>query len=61
MDPHSELPFALGGFHTPFYFTVEAPTTVRNNYRMFTRDLVALEDLKWERISLGAADAATSR
>jgi ABC-type polysaccharide/polyol phosphate transport system ATPase subunit len=61
MDPHSELPFALGGFHTPFYFTVEAPTTVRNNYRMFTRDLVALEDLKWERISFGAADAASSR
>jgi lipopolysaccharide transport system ATP-binding protein len=62
MDPHTELPFALGGFYTPpRYFKVEAPASVRNNYRMFTHDLVALEDLKWERRNFGAAGAASSR
>jgi len=54
MDPRTELPFALGGFHTPpRYFTVHAPASLRNNYRMFSRDLVALENLQWERRELG--------
>jgi hypothetical protein len=49
MDPHTELPLALGGFYTPpRYFTIETPASIRDNYRMFTGDLVALEDLKWE-------------
>ncbi len=59
MDPHTELPFALGGFHAyPRYFTVQAPTSLRDNYRMFTRDLIALEGLKWEWLDLGATKAA---
>jgi lipopolysaccharide transport system ATP-binding protein len=51
MDAQTELPLALGGFNTPpRYFTVSAPTSVRNNYRMFTGDLVALEEVAWERL-----------
>lgn len=61
MDPHTELPLALGGFHTPpSYFRVEAPPSVRNNYRMFTNDLVALDDVKWERRDFGAGEAVAS-
>jgi lipopolysaccharide transport system ATP-binding protein len=61
MDPHTELPLALGGFYTlPRYFTVHGPTSLRNNYRMFTRDLVVLENLKWERLSLPANREALS-
>ena len=46
MDPASELPFALGGFgDAPCYFAVEMPTSLRNNYRMFTNDLMVLENL----------------
>ena len=61
MDPHTELPFALGGFHTaPRFFTVGADTTIRDNYRMFTHDLIALEDLKWERLDLGATEVTES-
>ena len=61
MDPHTELPLALGGFHTPpRYFRVEAPPSVRNNYRMFTNDLVALDDVKWERRDFGAGEAVAS-
>jgi ABC-type polysaccharide/polyol phosphate transport system ATPase subunit len=49
MDPHTELPFALGGFHeAPRYFQVQMATSLRNNYRMLTNDLVALEDLVWD-------------
>jgi hypothetical protein len=49
MDPHTELPFALGGFYDlPRYFTVEDTNSVRGNYRMFTGDVIALEDVKWE-------------
>jgi lipopolysaccharide transport system ATP-binding protein len=49
MDPDTELPLALGGFHTPpRYFKVEAPPSVRNNYRMFTNDLVVLDGVRWE-------------
>ncbi len=49
MDPHTELPFALGGFHEPpRYFTVAMPPSRRNNYRMFTNDLVALEAVDWQ-------------
>jgi lipopolysaccharide transport system ATP-binding protein len=56
MDPHTELPLALGGFYTPpRYFTIETPASIRDNYRMFTDDLVALEDLKWELQVSGAA------
>ena len=48
MDPDTDTPYALGGFHSaPRYFTVEAPTSRRNNYRMYTQDLVVLEDLQW--------------
>ena len=49
LDPATEMPYALGGFNSPpIYFSVEAPVTRRNNYRMYTRDLVVLEGLKWE-------------
>jgi lipopolysaccharide transport system ATP-binding protein len=59
MDPHTELPLALGGFHTaPRYFTVEAAPSVRNNYRMFTNDLIVLEDVKWEPPGLCTGKAA---
>jgi hypothetical protein len=55
MDPHTEMPYALGGFHSPpWYFTVEAPTSRRNNYRMYTGDLIVLEDLQWERRQIRA-------
>jgi lipopolysaccharide transport system ATP-binding protein len=55
MDPHTELPFALGGFHSlPGYFTVDATNGVRDNYRMFTGDLIALEDVRWERTDASA-------
>ncbi len=48
LDPHTEMPYALGGFDSaPHYFTVEAPISRRNNYRMYTRDLVVLEDVRW--------------
>jgi hypothetical protein len=61
MDPHTELPFALGGFHTaPRYFSVETSTSIRDNYRMFTRDLIVLEDLRWERLDLDATGTAPS-
>jgi len=61
MDPHTEMPYALGGFHSPpRYFTVEAPTSRRNNYRMYTQDLVVLDDLQWERRELEEAEAASS-
>jgi lipopolysaccharide transport system ATP-binding protein len=61
LDPDTEMPYALGGFHSPpRYFTVKAPVTRRNNYRMYTRDLVVLEDLEWERHELDDADAASS-
>jgi len=61
MDLHTEMPYALGGFHSPpRYFTVEAPTSRRNNYRMYTQDLVVLEDLQWERRELEEAEAASS-
>jgi len=57
-DPHSEMPYAFGGYHAPpRYFTVDAPTSRRNNYRMYTRDLVVLEDLHWERRELGEPEA----
>jgi hypothetical protein len=49
MDAHNELPLAMGGFEeAPRYFTVEMPTTLRNNYRMFTRDLIALDEPMWD-------------
>ena len=61
MDPQTELPYALGGFHSPpRYFTVEAPTSRRNNYRMYTQDLVVLEDLRWERLEIAETEAASS-
>lgn len=61
MDPHTEVPLSLGGFHTPArYFRVEAPLSLRNNYRMFTNDLVALEDLKWERRDFSAGEVLAS-
>ena len=62
MDPHTEMPYALGGFHSPpRYFTVEAPTSRRNNYRMYTQDLVVLEDLQWEwRETVGGGAASTA-
>jgi lipopolysaccharide transport system ATP-binding protein len=61
MDPDTEMPYALGGFHSPpRYFTVEAPTSRRNNYRMYTHDLVVLQDLQWERPETSEADAAST-
>ena len=49
MDPHTELPLALGGFHdAPRHFEVHMPTSLRNNYRMFTNELVALQDMVWD-------------
>ena len=61
MDPQTELPYALGGFHSPpRYFTVEAPTSRRNNYRMYTQDLIVLEDLQWERREIAETEAASS-
>jgi lipopolysaccharide transport system ATP-binding protein len=61
MDPQTEMPYALGGFHSPpRYFTVEAPTSRRNNYRMYTQDLLVLDDLQWERLETGEAEAAPS-
>lgn len=55
MDPNTELPFALRGYHdAPGAFTVEMPASIRNNYRMFTSDLVALEDLQWDQRALDA-------
>jgi lipopolysaccharide transport system ATP-binding protein len=60
LDANTEMPYALGGFHSPpRYFTVEAPTSRRNNYRMYTHDLVVLEDLQWERREIGEAEAAS--
>ena len=48
MDPLTELPLALGGYQTtPRYFEVEAPPTIRNNYRIISRDLVVIEDISW--------------
>jgi lipopolysaccharide transport system ATP-binding protein len=62
MDPHTEMPYALAGFHSlPRYFTVEAPASRRNNYRMYTHDLVVLEDLQWERQETGDAGGASSK
>jgi ABC-type polysaccharide/polyol phosphate transport system ATPase subunit len=59
MDPATELPFALGGFgDAPSYFAVEMPTSLRNNYRMFTHDLVVLEDLTWAESSGPSAEPA---
>jgi len=56
MDPHTELPFALGGFDTlPRYFTVGTTNSVRDNYRIFTGDLIVLENMKWERVDSGTA------
>jgi ABC-type polysaccharide/polyol phosphate transport system ATPase subunit len=50
MDPFTELPFAMRGFHdAPGFFDVDLPASLRNNYRLFTNDLIALEDLTWER------------
>ena len=55
MDPHTELPFSARGFHdAPRYFDVQMATSLRNNYRMLTKDLVALEDLVWDERSHGA-------
>jgi lipopolysaccharide transport system ATP-binding protein len=62
MDPHTELPLAMGGFHDPpRYFTVDMSTSLRNNYRMFTSDLVALDAVTWERRSDHAAERLSSR
>ena len=56
MDPQNELPLALGGFHEPpRYFTIETPASLRNNYRMFMRDLVALQDPYWEQFTIESA------
>jgi ABC-type polysaccharide/polyol phosphate transport system ATPase subunit len=56
MDPHTELPFSMRGFRgAPCYFEVGMATSLRNNYRMFTNDLVALEDLVWDDRSRGAS------
>src|SRR4051794_25676491 len=53
MDAGNELPLAMGGFEeAPRYFTVEMPTTLRNNYRMFTRDLIALDEPVWEQTAV---------
>lgn len=61
LDPETELPYALGGFHSlPRYFAVEAPISRRNNYRMYTRDLFVLEDVQWERFDLRQSEAASS-
>ena len=61
MDPQTELPYALAGFDSvPRYFTVEATTSFRNNYRMYTRDLVVLEDVKWQQCELQQPQAATA-
>jgi ABC-type polysaccharide/polyol phosphate transport system ATPase subunit len=50
MDPQTELPFSLRGFQEPpRFFEVQMPTSRRNNYRMITNDLVALEGLVWDR------------
>jgi len=60
MDPHTELPFALGGFHNlPRYFTVEATTSVRDNYRMFTGDLISLDDVRWAWGDASESESAT--
>ena len=62
VDPATQLPFALGGYrNAPRYFDVEMPTSLRNNYRMYTRDLVTLEDLTWGEPSEGPAEAADGR
>jgi hypothetical protein len=49
MDPTTGLPFAMRGFaDAPKQFTVDMPASVRNNYRMFARDLIVLDGLSWE-------------
>jgi ABC-type polysaccharide/polyol phosphate transport system ATPase subunit len=49
-DPDTGLPLALRGFdELPLEFTVGMPPTVRNNYHMFTGDLIAL-DIEWDRM-----------
>jgi lipopolysaccharide transport system ATP-binding protein len=61
MDPHTEMPYALGGFNSPpRYFTVEAPISRRNNYRMYTGDLIVLENLQWERRQIRDPDTGSA-
>jgi lipopolysaccharide transport system ATP-binding protein len=61
MDSRNELPLALGGFaDAPRLFTVHMPTTLRNNYRMVTRDLIALDEPRWEHARDEPAPAVAS-
>jgi hypothetical protein len=49
LDADAKMPLALRGFHdAPVYFEVKIPTSLRNNYRMFMKDLIVLEDVTWE-------------
>jgi len=58
MDPDTDLPFAMRGYaEPPQPFTVAMPTSVRNNYRMFAKDLIVLDGLTWEELSDGAGTA----
>jgi lipopolysaccharide transport system ATP-binding protein len=60
MDPHTELPLALGGFYDlPRSFAVEATNSRRDNYRMVTGDLIALEDVHWDRMDASTAKPPT--
>lgn len=49
LDGDAKMPLALRGFHdAPVYFEVKMPASLRNNYRMFMKDLVVLEGVSWE-------------
>lgn len=49
LDADAKMPLALRGFHdTPVYFEVKMPTTLRNNYRIFMKDLIVLEGVTWQ-------------
>jgi hypothetical protein len=55
MDARNELPLCLRGFDDPpRYFTVDMPTTLRNNYRTFMRDLIVLEEPVWEETEISS-------
>jgi ABC-type polysaccharide/polyol phosphate transport system ATPase subunit len=61
LDPETEMPYALGGFDAPpRYFTVEASVTRRNNYRMYTGDLVVLEKVEWSHGVANQSSEATA-
>ena len=49
LDADAKMPLALRGFHdSPIYFEVKMSTSLRNNYRMFMKDLIVLEGVTWE-------------